>query len=276
MTNGEVCERCAGGHEYWCVLRNCEQDIFKSAGYALRGGVARQLALFKNNVDIFLVLTRFARQKLIENGFAPERIQILSALADSRAFQPVPVSQPGTYIGFVGRVTPEKGIHQLIEAARSLPYIPFKIAGQYKDNANRLSDVPENVEFLGQLNHEQLQRFYHGARIIVVPSQWYEGLPVVILEAMLSAKPVVCSRLGGLSEVVDDEKTGLLFQHHNVSDLQEKIGFLWNHPSLCQILGSAGRAKAEIEYSPDTFYERLINAYAMSLELRMNQHSASK
>ena len=268
MTGGQICERCAGGKEYWCALRNCEQNVFKSAGYALRSMIARQMALFKNNVDVFLVLTHFARQKLIDNGFAPERVQVLSALADPTSFQPKPSLDPGSYIGFVGRVTPEKGIHQLIEVARSLPYIPFKIAGQLQHQSKPLSHMPNNVEILGQLTHQQLQHFYHSSRIIVTPSQWYEGLPVVILEAMLSAKPVICSRIGGLSEVVDDERTGLLFKHDSIIDLQNKIRLLWEHPEMCRNLGLLGREKAISKYSPDEFYKTLIKSYRSIFKIK--------
>ena len=65
MTNGTICERCSGGREYWCILKNCEKAIFKSMGYALRGFVANYFSLFKDNVDVFMVLTEFAKAKLL-------------------------------------------------------------------------------------------------------------------------------------------------------------------------------------------------------------------
>jgi glycosyltransferase involved in cell wall biosynthesis len=224
--------------------------------------------MFKKNVDIFMVLTPFARQKFIENGFAPDRVHILSALADPTMFQPITRENPGSYVGFVGRISPEKGADTFIEAARGLPHIPFKIAGSYDNQVRLVQDAPKNVVLLGSLDHEALKQFYQDARMIVVPSRWYEGLPVVMLEAMLSAKPILCSRLGGLPEVVEEGETGLLFQHDNSEDLRKKIERLWDYPLLCRRFGAAGRKKAEAAYSPDAFYERLIKAYEASLELR--------
>jgi glycosyltransferase involved in cell wall biosynthesis len=268
MTKGQICEKCSGGKEYWCLLNNCEDNLFKSTGYALRNFTARQFQLFRKNVDIFMVLTPFARQKFIDNGFAPERVQILSALIDPNSFQPTSSVNNGSYVGFVGRVSPEQGVDTLIDTARLLPDIPFKIAGPYDPEMRFTRGVPQNVSFLGQLDHQALQQFYQNARMIIVPSRWYEGLPVVILEAMLSAKPLICSRLGGLPDIVEDGKTGLLFQHNNCADLKEKVEWLWSRTDTCQYFGSAGRKKAETEYHPDVFYEKLMFAYETSITLR--------
>ena len=268
MTKEQICEKCSGGKEYWCLLNNCEDNLFKSTGYALRNFVARQLQLFQNNVDVFMVLTPFARQKFIDNGFSPQRVQVLSALVEPNSFQPKPTVNTGSYVGFVGRVSPEKGVDTLIGAARLLPDIPFKVAGPYDQETLRTLELPPNVSFLGQLDRKALELFYQEARMIVVPSRWYEGLPVVILEAMISAKPIICSRLGGLPDIVDEGKTGLLFQHNRCSDLKEKIEWLWSRIDTCHYFGVAGRKKAETEYHPDAFYERLMFAYYTSLELR--------
>ncbi len=272
MTQGQICEKCSSGKEYWCVLRNCEQNLLKSTGYALRGAFARRLDLFKNNVDMFLVLTSFAKQKLIENGFPAERIHILSALADLSAFQVIPDVDAGTYVGFVGRISSEKGVDILIEAARRLPHVPFKIAGRYDDHSPLVQSAPKNVAFLGHLEKAELIQFYQHARMIVVPSRWYEGLPMVMVEAMLSAKPVICSRLGGLPDIVDDQVTGLLCQHGDMEELTNKVEWLWDHASQCRRLGLAGRKKAEDEYSPEAFYTRLMQAYHTCLELNATAH----
>lgn len=229
--------------------------------------VARQLAMFKHNVDIFMVLTPFAKQKFVENGFDPERVHVLSGLADLHAFEPARSSEPGSFVGFVGRLSHEKGADTLIQAAKALPSIEFKIAGAYEHEPGLVQEAPNNVTFLGQLDHEGLKHFYRNARLIVVPSRWYEGLPVVMLEAMLSAKPVIGSRIGGLPDIVDEGITGLLFHPNDSAELSQKIACLWEDRAWCTRLGRAGREKAESVYSPDAFYERLMIAYQASLRL---------
>ena len=131
LSHGTLCERCEGGKEYWCILKNCEKNIFKSIGYALRGFVARQFSLFKDNVDVFMVLTEFAKNKLIQNGFSPKKVKVISGLADTDRFNPGFNRNSGGYVGFAGRVSPEKGVDLLVEAANRLPEIPFKVAGNF-------------------------------------------------------------------------------------------------------------------------------------------------
>jgi glycosyltransferase involved in cell wall biosynthesis len=268
MTKGEICERCAGGKEYWCILKNCEDNVFKSIGYALRTFVARRFSLFKNNVDVFMVLTEFAKRKLVENGFPSKRVHVIYGLADMNQIES-PLNQSNrSYVGFVGRIKSEKGIDTLLKASKYLPEIPFKIAGGYDGYFNLVQQTPRNVEFLGQLNRKALDEFYVGARIIVAPSRWYEGLPMAIIEAMLYGKPVICSNLGGLPEVVDDGITGLLFRSDDVEDLVTKIKGLWSSQTLAVEMGMAARRRAEEYYNPSTFYERLMLAYEIAIKSR--------
>jgi len=261
-----VCEKCVTGSEIHCVLNNCESNLFKSIGYALRNYTARRFSFFKNYVDVFLVLTEFARNKLLENGFPPEKIQVLSGLAKNINMQPSLQSKMnGTYVGFAGRVSPEKGIKIFIEAASAMPGLPFKIAGDYKSHQSLVRDVPQNVELMGNLDETSLNKFYSNARIIVVPSVWNEGLPGVIIEAMQHGKPVICSNIGGLPEVVENDSTGLLFYPGNSKDLVQKIQLLWDNTQMCIEMGKAGKNKALNEYSVDAFYKRLLSAFETAI-----------
>ena len=272
MTNGAICERCAGGKEFWCVFKNCEQDIFKSLGYALRGFVANYFSLFKNNVDVFMVLTEFAKKKLIQNGFSSKQVQVISGLANPNSIRPSFSKNHGQYVGFVGRVSPEKGIDVLIEAANSLPSVPFKVAGNFDRSLDLVRQAPSNIEFTGQLNPDALIEFYAQARMIIAPSNWYEGLPMAMIEAMLSGKPVICSNIGGLPEIVDHGISGLLFHHNDAKDLTEKIQMLWDDQKRCRIMGMAAREKAEKEYGPDAFYQRFMNACESALRNKHDKH----
>ena len=132
---------------------------------------------------------------------------------------------------------------------------------------NLTKDVFNNFEFCGHLNGNELRTFYLHSRVFVLPSIWYEGFPNTLLEAMTYAKPVVCSRIGGLPEIVDDGVTGLLFEPGNSDDLAKKIRYLWDRPELCRKMGQAGREKALREYSPEKYYQHLMEVYEKAIEL---------
>ena len=130
-----------------------------------------------------------------------------------------------------------------------------------------LDGAPPNIEFLGHVSGNRLHDFYTSARMLVLPSKWFEGLPIVAVEAMMRAKVVVCSRMGGLPEVVDEGVTGLLFESGNAEELAGKIRYLWERPELCRAMGEAGRQKALTEYSPEKYYERLMAVYDKAIQL---------
>ena len=265
LARQEICEKCAGGREWWCVLRNCEGSFFKSLGYAIRNYVARKQRLYLDNVTMYAALTEFQRQRLIRDGFPAERIVVIPNMAHSPP-QPTPC-ELGDYVGFVGRISPEKGIPSLLAAARQCRTIPFRAAGGTGRMPELPAQAPANFEFLGHLNRENLSLFYSSSRFNVLCSTCFEGFPQTLVEAMLHGKPVVCSRIGGLTEILEDGVTGLLFEPGNANDLRKKIEYLWDRPSICQEMGQTARRKALREYSAESYYQRLMAMYARALTL---------
>ena len=264
MRSGEICMKCASGHEYWCVLRNCERNLFKSIGYAFRNWFARKRRFFLDNVTIFVTLTQFQRQRLLAEGFPADRITVIPNMASSKDKEQN--ARYGSFVGFIGRISPEKGIQTFMDAASKCADISFKVAGSYDRMPHLLASPSSNFDFVGHLSHEKLDEFYKAVRMIVLPSICFEGFPMVLAEAMLYGKPVICSRIGGLPEIVEDGKTGLLFESADAEDLSVKIRYLWNRPDLCRKMGHEGRKKALREYSPKKYYKRLMEVYQKAIE----------
>jgi glycosyltransferase involved in cell wall biosynthesis len=238
----------------------------KSVGYALRSFVARSFGMYRKNVTLYLCLTDFQRQRLTAAGFPKDRIDVLPNVA-SHPGSPDSRSAAGDYVAFIGRLSPEKGIDALVQAAKMHPDIPFKAAGNYEKMPNLAARTPSNFELVGHLAGDDLEGFFYSARMIVLASTWFEGFPDSLARAMVRGKPVVCSRIGGLPEIVDDGRTGLLCRPGDIVDLAEKIRALWDRPELCRAMGQAGREKAIREYSEQRYYERLMEAYQRAMTL---------
>jgi glycosyltransferase involved in cell wall biosynthesis len=165
------------------------------------------------------------------------------------------------YVAYVGRISPEKDVLNLIEVARRLGDLQFKFAGSYHRMPEVIKNKPDNCEFLGQLETEDLMRFYDNARMVVFATRCYEGFPTVLLEAMSHGLPVVCSHIGGLPEIVEDGKTGLLYEPGNADELADRIRTFWQNPALCKKLGDAGRRKVREDYAADQLLDRLLGIY---------------
>ncbi len=266
LSKGRVCEKCIGfGRELWCILRNCEDNLLKSTGYALRNASARITKRILNGVDMFIVQTEFQKQKFAERGIPADHIGIVPGLATT-------VRIPngdffGDLVTFIGRVSPEKGIDEFLDAARAVPDVPFAVAGRYNSMPGIRDKSPSNVKWLGFLAANELNDLYLRSRIIIVPSRWYEGFPNVVTQAMTLSRPVIAAEIGALPSIVDDSVTGLLFESGNAEDLGEKIRYLWDKPDLCRKMGRAAREKALREYSPEKVYECLMAVYEKAIEL---------
>lgn len=265
---GKVCEACVGGHEYRCVLKNCRKNILESAAYALRSTVARRVRLFHDNVSLLIVMTEFARGKLLEAGFRKDQIVVVPNPASVKDSATNPSA--GQYVAYAGRLSPEKGVDTFLAAAERLPNVPFKIAGDGPLLSEMVSRAPSNVEFLGRLGSDDLREFYGRARLAVVPSVWFEQFPIVILEAMARGLPVIASRIGGLPEIVEDDVTGLLFEPRNAEDLVQQVRLLWEDPELCNRMGASGRQKVMREYTEDAYYRNLMAVYQTAVHRARN------
>ena len=264
-----ICERCtAQWKELNCIAYNCEGSFFKSTGYAMRNAYARYRILYKNNIDAYLCLTNFQKKKLQDNGFPAEKMYVLPNMYNKS----LPGNQPRnqhTYIAFAGRISREKGVDLIIQAARGLPDIQFKIAGAVRDGFI-LKNLPSNVTYCGVLRGDDLDDFYRNASAFIMASICYEGFPMVLPEAMAYRLPVIAPRIGGFPEIVEDGKNGLLVTMGDHQDLIEKIKYIWENPNIAREMGENGFQKLTREYSPDTYYDKLMNVYRQVIDKNNN------
>jgi glycosyltransferase involved in cell wall biosynthesis len=264
MYKGAVCEDCVGGHEYRCVLKNCRDNILESAAYALRSSVARRFRLFHDNVSMLIALTPFAKGKLLQAGFCDDRIAVVPNPGPGSEAAADPFT--GEYVAFAGRISPEKGIDTLLSAAAQVADVPFKVAGDGPALLEMRAKAPGNVEFVGRLGPDELNEFYARSRMVTVPSVWFEQFPMVVLEAMARALPVIGSRIGGLPEIIEEGLTGSLFEPGNPEDLARQVRRLWEDPQLCRQMGAAGRQKVMREYTEDAYFHNLMAVYQAAIQ----------
>lgn len=258
LRNGAVCEKCIGGHEQWCAIHNCRGSRAMSVAYAIRNAATRVSRKIHDGVDAYLCCSNFVADQITKGGYPIDRIHTLYNFADLP--DAPPRKGPGEYVSYVGRISPEKGLDVLIAAAR-IAGVPVKIAGDPSPMPELQQNLPPNVEFVGALKRDQIPSFLSNARMLVVPSIWYEAFGIVCAEAMAYRLPVVASETGGLPEVVSHGVTGLCVPPKDPARLADAILNLWNDPSRAAAMGEAGREKALREYTPEVYYRGLTAAY---------------
>ncbi|MCX6248444.1 MAG: glycosyltransferase family 4 protein [Bacteroidetes bacterium] len=262
FTHDEICEQCSGGKEWKCITRNCECSLFKSTGYALRNFWARRKRYYLDNVDAFLCLTEFQKNKLVENGFPAEKCFVLPNFLKASAKEHQGLKQG--FALFSGRINAQKGFDILAKAAAKLPGIPFRVAGKGSSDYITKVTIPTNIEMAGKLPKEEMEEAFTQASFLVFTSRSYEGFPMVFLEAMAAGIPVIAPRMAGYPEIIEDGVNGLLFNPGDAEDLAKKIEMLWNDPELRARLGENGRKRLETHYSPEVYYKKLIAVYKVA------------
>ena len=262
FAQGRVCEACRNkGYHRALAVRCKEQSLLGTLSVVLEGTFVK-LRRYYDLIDLIITPSEFARSKLIEYGFDAPRVKAVHNFIDASAYQP---GYGGEGIVYVGRLAPEKGLDTLIEAARRLDHIRVTIAGdgperQHLENLC-LKLGCRNVDFLGYVVREQLLRKVRQAMCVVMPSIWFENFPYSILESFALGKPVVASRIGGMPEIVKDDKTGLLFPPGDALALSTRIEYLQGNPSSVEEMGKKARAMVETRFDPETHYRQLSEVY---------------
>ncbi len=263
LRDGEVCEECLGRPPWRGVLHGCWRGS-RIASLILAAAAARQrrAGAWTTGADVYIALSRFAREKLIAAGLPEERILVKPNFLAS---PPPPAARHLGYAAFLGRLAGEKGLATLLAAARRLGRrLPVTIVGDGPlrrdlDEAARGGEAALTVA--GRKPRPECLRILDGARFLVLPSICYEGFPLAILEAFACGKPVVASRLGSLAELVEEGKTGLLFEPGNAVDLASKMTWMLEHEAEAAAMGRNARAVFDERYTAGDNFDMLMGIY---------------
>ncbi|MGB6044264.1 MAG: glycosyltransferase family 4 protein, partial [Pirellulales bacterium] len=176
----------------------------------------------------------------------------------------------GDYALFVGRLSEEKGIRTLLAAWEHLT-CPLKIIGDgpLADQVDRLANQHAHVEWMGARSSEEVLEIMGNARVLVFPSIWYEGLPKTIIEAFSRGTPVIASRLGSMTELIDDGVTGLHVDPNNPQDLSATIAGL--RDTRLREMRTNARLAYEERYTAELNYLALMDIYRQALEAKHAQ-----
>lgn len=272
--DNRVCEDCMAypvpipGILHKCYRNSASQSALVAAMLTYH----RARRTWQKEVDGYIVLSEFARRKFIEGGLPAAKLFVKPNFV-SRVPVPIPVHPSGDFALFVGRLTPEKGLDVLLNAWKSLAQIPLKIIGDgpLRDQVDSYANNHAGVIVLGHISRDLVFNWMVGARFLVFTSSWYEGFPMTIVEAFSCGLPVIAPRFGGIPEIVRDAETGLLFTAGDMSDLAEKVRWLWDHPELSAAMGREARREYEEKYMPERNYEMLMDIYHRVIENRKKQ-----
>jgi glycosyltransferase involved in cell wall biosynthesis len=229
---------------------------------------------FFDLIDSFVCTNQFMYSMMVKAGYSEKRLTCIPTFTDLDHFQPDPSGEKYDYFIYVGRITPIKGLHVLLEAMGKLSKsklrsTQLKIVGtgdqEYLNQCKNIVlslGLKQHVEFLGEISTDELPSLLNKALFSVIPSLWFENLPNSLLESYSCGTPVLASNIGSLAECVSEGKTGFLFEPRNVQDLTEKIEHCLSNSALLTNMGMLSRQEAETKYSPEKHIEALSQLFS--------------
>ncbi|GJD64506.1 glycosyltransferase [Methylobacterium frigidaeris] len=263
MREGAPCELCVTGSPYRAVRFACYRGS-RTGSLAVARMIDhhRRAGTWRRDVDRFVALTPFARERFVAAGFPAEKIRVRpNGLPDPGP----PADGPRQGLLFVGRLSPEKGVLVLAEAATRAG-LRVTVIGE-GPLAGALAGHP-GLELTGTCAPDAVQAAMARAAALVVPSLWYEGLPMVVAEAYATGTPVVASRIGALAGLVADGVTGLLAEPGDAADLAGALGRIAGDPAAAAAMGREARAVYAREWREDVTTRALLDIYRDAVAAR--------
>ena len=256
--NEEPCRMCCSLSAG--LLRGCYRDSrTHTAVVVMMLGAHRAAGTWNRCVDAYLVPSKFCRNYFAQAGLAPHKLNVRPNFL---AEDPGQRTTRGEYALFAGRLSPEKGVLEMVRAWQRIPDVPLLIAGDgplRPELEQAASCMNSKVKLLGQLAPEETITAIKGARFLIFPSRWYEPFGMALLEATACGVPAIASGIGAVPELVVDGETGLLFDPDNFDELAGQVRWAWSHPREMEHLGDAARQLYEEKFTPDQSYEAWLN-----------------
>lgn len=261
LTHDGICERCRNGRLYRVVTNRCMKgSLALSALIMVESYLHTMLGSYLRNVDRFLVPSHFYLNKLVEWGFPRERFEYVPNFVATDSL--VPRFAPGSRFVYFGRLSQEKGLATLVDAAATAR-VGLDIIGTgplEPELRRRAGD--RDVRFLGYMTGDALHDAVAAARAVVVPSEWYENAPLAVLEGAALGKPLIVSRVGGLPELVHEGVSGWTFEPRSVDELAARLELVASLPDAdVEAAGRAARARVQTDFSPARYLERIRHVY---------------
>lgn len=249
-----VCEKCLGGNYTHCLRTKCLKNSRSKSFLAMLDAYYWKFSKAYSYIDTIICPSHFLKGKLdTQSRFVNKTITIHNFIESEQ----VGTAFKSDYVLEFGHLSRDKGTLTLLEVAKRMPDVRFLFAG-YGAAVEEIKKVP-NAEYVGFKTGAELKNLVANAMCTVCPSEWYENCPYTVMESQTLGSPVIGANIGGIPELVEEQKTGLMFEAGNADDLEKKLRFLLETPMILETYTANCR---EVSFeTPETYYQQLVKIY---------------
>lgn len=263
LYNGEVCDDCITKGYAQCIKKKCVKGSTLKSTLGVMEKKYYDFHKVFRKIDCIISPSEFIKNQLINGKLKYNEIVTLHNFVNESERNEYVL---GDYAFYLGRLSKEKGILNLIEAIGDIPDAKLLIAGDGPERERIEAYISEHkldgrITLLGYQNQDSIHKYITNSRFVVIPSIWNENCPYSVLEAMEIGKPIVASRMGGIPELIADGENGYLYKADDINELKEKLTLLLNDYEKVNSFAQKSRELYESYYSPDSYYNELIKIY---------------
>lgn len=260
-----ICEKCIQGNNFYCIKKKCiEESKLKSILGALEMKYYRKNKIYTQKIDKIITPSEFYKRQLVKNGIPEDKIVAIHNFIEIDKYKVD--TQDNGYALYLGRLSEEKGIINLIHAFYKIEKGQLCIAGEGPEKERIEQFIKENnlqdrIKLLGFLNHDEMIETIRKCKFVVLPSIWYDNCPYSVLETLVIGKPVIASNIGGIPELVKDNENGFIVKPNNVEELARKMKELFENKELLQKFSEQAKATSRRLYTEKNYYDKIMKIY---------------
>jgi glycosyltransferase involved in cell wall biosynthesis len=236
-------------------IKNSALATFMQAAIA---GLHRRLGSYHRFIDQYIAVSHFVKDALVARGVPAAKIKVMKNIAGKGRKR----AGAGEGIFYFGALDAMKGVSTLIEAMHAFPEVELRIAGDGPQR-EELKELARGarVTFLGHISKEQVEEELARARAAVFPSLWHEPGSIGLVEALRAGTPCIVSDRGGLPELVDYGRAGLIFEAGNARSLEHALARIIQDEPEAEHIGAAGKSYADAFADPAHHTKRLVELH---------------
>ncbi len=266
LSNNMVCEDCFKSKYYNCFLNKCKKNSYSASLVTTIESYFNKIRPYYNQVDKYIFQSEFSRDLFIKYGFDINKTEIIENPYNCENIIPeFNIENKKKYILYFGRISKEKGLFTLYDAMINIPDIKLIIVGNGPDVEDSLAYISlnniKNIEFVGPKWGDELIPYINLCEFVVLPSEWYEPNPYVVLQSFSFGKPVVATNIGGIKDMIIHDQNGILTKPNDALELSSSIEVLYYDKEKIINLGKNARSTLETKYNPINYYDKSIEMF---------------
>jgi len=267
LSNNLICEKCFKTKYYNCFLNKCKKNSYSASLLTTIETYFNKLMPYYDEIDFFLFQSEFSKNLFYKYGYDINKMSIIENPYDADEIIPQynNIFHENNYILYFGRISQEKGLMTLYQSMKNLPDINLKVIGDgpYLEESKNYIKINKlsNIEFLGPKWGDSLEPYIRNCEFVVLPSEWYEPNPYVVLQSFSFGKTVIATNIGGIKDMIKNDINGILCEPFNHNDLSKAIIKLYNDHDKIIYLGKNARKILELKYNPKKYYDSTMQLF---------------